>query len=49
MCGDWKRQAAADQWQRQTGLVLDPYFSASKIAWMLQAYPEARQAISTIP
>ncbi|MDA1157211.1 MAG: FGGY family carbohydrate kinase, partial [Cyanobacteria bacterium] len=32
ICGDWKRQAAADQWQRQTGLVLDPYFSASKIA-----------------
>ncbi|MGA0161085.1 MAG: glycerol kinase GlpK [Synechococcaceae bacterium WB7_3xG_012] len=46
ICGDWKRQAAADQWQRQTGLVLDPYFSASKIAWMLQAYPEARQALA---
>jgi len=27
----------------RTGLVLDPYFSASKIAWMLDAVPGARQ------
>jgi glycerol kinase len=27
---------------RKTGLVLDPYFSAAKIAWMLDAVPGAR-------
>lgn len=25
-----------------TGLVIDPYFSASKIAWLLETYPELR-------
>ena len=29
-------------WQRQTGLLLDPYFSATKIAWMLDHVPGAR-------
>lgn len=26
--------------QRRTGLVIDPYFSATKIAWLLAAHPE---------
>lgn len=30
--------------QRATGLVLDPYFSASKIAWALDAWPQLRAA-----
>jgi len=30
--------------QRLTGLVLDPYFSATKLAWLLDAIPEARAA-----
>ncbi len=29
--------------QQRTGLVLDPYFSATKIAWLLDHVPEARQ------
>ena len=29
--------------QQTTGLRLDPYFSASKIAWLLQQYPALRQ------
>ncbi|MDR3417733.1 MAG: glycerol kinase GlpK [Nevskia sp.] len=29
--------------QRKTGLLLDPYFSATKIAWMLDHVPGARQ------
>ncbi len=29
--------------QKITGLRLDPYFSASKMVWMLEHYPEARQ------
>jgi glycerol kinase len=30
--------------QAKTGLVIDPYFSASKIAWLLDHVPGARQA-----
>ena len=29
--------------QRRTGLLLDPYFSATKIAWLLDSLPEARR------
>lgn len=29
--------------QEKTGLVLDPYFSASKLAWILEHIPHARQ------
>ena len=28
---------------RKTGLVCDPYFSASKMRWMLEQYPKAKQ------
>jgi glycerol kinase len=28
----------------KTGLVLDPYFSATKLAWLLEQYPEIRSA-----
>ena len=28
--------------QAATGLILDPYFSASKFAWLLDAVPGAR-------
>lgn len=33
----------ADLVQRQTGLRLDPYFSASKLVWLLANTPQARQ------
>ena len=29
--------------QAATGLVLDPYFSATKFAWLLDAVPGARE------
>ncbi len=31
--------------QRATGLILDPYFSASKFAWLLDAVPGARERV----
>lgn len=38
------RQAGAETDIRaRTGLVVDPYFSGSKIAWLLERYPEARR------
>ena len=33
--------------QRITGLRLDPYFSASKIAWLLEHYPKIKARISS--
>jgi glycerol kinase len=35
------REAGLEQWVRErTGLVLDPYFSATKLSWMLENVPE---------
>jgi glycerol kinase len=43
---DFCRQHQADEpWLRErTGLVLDPYFSATKLAWLLDQDPARRQA-----
>jgi glycerol kinase len=38
-----ERGGAAEPVARTTGLLLDPYFSASKIAWMLDHVPGARE------
>ena len=35
-CEEWKRQGFAKMIQEKTGLVIDPYFSASKINWLLE-------------
>jgi glycerol kinase len=35
ICEHWKHHPLAETWQERTGLVLDPYFSASKIRWLL--------------
>ncbi len=43
---DELREAGHEQLVRErTGLVLDPYFSATKIEWLLQNVPEAREAV----
>jgi len=43
---DELREAGHEQLVRErTGLVLDPYFSATKIEWLLQNVPEARGAV----
>lgn len=37
------REASHETWvQEKTGLLLDPYFSASKLAWLLDEVPHAR-------
>ena len=42
---DFCRDHAADQdyLRRSTGLVLDPYFSATKIRWLLEQDPDLRR------
>lgn len=37
------REGLADYTQQNTGLVLDPYFSATKIAWILDNVPGVRE------
>jgi len=43
LCDQLKRQGLTDMIQRKTGLVLDAYFSATKLKWMLDHVPGARQ------
>jgi len=46
---DFCRQRQADEpWLRErTGLVLDPYFSATKVRWLLEQQPQLRTAANT--
>jgi glycerol kinase len=43
-CEDLKRKGKQELVYQKTGLILDAYFSASKIAWMLDNIPGARTA-----
>jgi glycerol kinase len=43
-CRELNRDAAEAELNRKTGLLLDPYFSATKIAWILDRVPGARDA-----
>ena len=44
LCGELLREGWGDHVAQATGLVIDPYFSATKLAWLLQNVPglEAR-------
>jgi len=42
-CERLRRDGLAELIRSKTGLVLDPYFSATKIAWILERIPGARQ------
>lgn len=45
-CDELRAQAGVEEMVRaKTGLVLDPYFSATKIEWLLGNVPEARRAV----
>jgi glycerol kinase len=44
LCLKLKEAGHEDAVHAKTGLLLDPYFSASKIAWALKHWPEVRQA-----
>jgi glycerol kinase len=43
LCRRLKDVGAEEQIAARTGLLLDPYFSASKIAWLLDHIPGARE------
>lgn len=40
---DLKAQGLAETFQKKTGLVLDAYFSGSKVRWLLDNVPDARK------
>jgi glycerol kinase len=44
ICAELKARGLEDDVQGRTGLLLDPYFSASKIRWALENWPEVRDA-----
>jgi glycerol kinase len=43
LCDRLRREGHEPLVQRRTGLLLDPYFSATKIAWLLDRVPGARE------
>ena len=43
-CERLKRQGLEPLFRERTGLVIDPYFSGTKLAWMLDHIPGAREA-----
>ena len=43
-CARLKEAGHEPALQAKTGLLLDPYFSASKIAWALREWPQLREA-----
>ncbi|HEX9964926.1 MAG TPA: glycerol kinase GlpK [Allosphingosinicella sp.] len=44
LCARLKAEGHEEAVQAKTGLLLDPYFSASKIAWALEHWPQLREA-----
>ncbi len=43
MCAALKRRGLEQEFRTRTGLVLDPYFSGTKLAWLLDHVPGARR------
>jgi glycerol kinase len=43
ICKKISEQKIAAHLQEKTGLILDPYFSATKIMWLLEEIPQARE------
>jgi glycerol kinase len=43
LCAALRAEGLEEVYRQRTGLVLDPYFSGTKVRWILQKYPEAAQ------
>ena len=43
LCEAWRAQGLAETVAERSGLVIDPYFSASKIRWLLDSVPGLRE------
>ena len=47
MAAELEAKGLVEQWRQKTGLKIDAYFSATKIAWILDNVPNAREAAKT--
>lgn len=47
ICEGWKKRGLSKTIHRKTGLFLDPYFSGSKIHWLLKNNPKVRKGIQS--
>lgn len=45
ICSDLKKQNLEKTFQNKTGLVLDPYFSGTKVQWILDNVPKTKELI----
>jgi glycerol kinase len=43
MCAELKGQGLEDEVRQRSGLLLDPYFSGTKVSWLLRTFPEIAQ------
>jgi glycerol kinase len=43
LCGRWRAEGLAGTVAERTGLVIDPYFSAGKIRWLIDTVPGLRE------
>jgi len=43
MCAELRQRGLGDEVSRRTGLVIDPYFSGTKLTWLLQNVPGLRE------
>ena len=43
LCDQLKAEGLADAWREKTGLLIDAYFSATKLRWILDNVPGARE------
>ncbi len=44
MCRQLKNEGLEDQIRRRTGLLLDPYFSGTKVRWAMENLPQVKEA-----
>jgi glycerol kinase len=44
MCREWREAGEEPAVQARTGLLLDPYFSGTKIAWAMRHWPQLHEA-----
>ncbi|TKK67011.1 glycerol kinase GlpK [Ilyomonas limi] len=45
VCETLQQKGLADTVQQKTGLIIDPYFSATKLIWLFQNEPQVKKAI----
>ena len=48
-CGKLREQELSGLFSQKTGLVLDPYFSGTKVRWLLENVEGARQRAEALP